>query len=38
MAGPPVEVQVRVNVGIVESSSDIRLKSREITSSAPASK
>ena len=38
VAGPPVEVQVRVNVGIVELSSDVRLKSREITSSVPASK
>ena len=38
MAGPPVEVQVRVNVGVGELSSDVRLKSREITSSLPASK
>ena len=38
VAGPPVEVQVRVNVGVVELSSDVRLKSREITSSVPASK
>ena len=36
VTGPPVEVQVRVNVGVVESSSDVSSKFTEVISGIPA--
>ena len=36
MAGPPVEVQVRVNVGVVAFSSDVSWNWRDITLGLPS--